>query len=166
MSRDRLTTKRNWIMTRRQLAGIAGISVLSAGSGYPVLTVSAADQSEKIVQPASATAEAFIERAIEMRRLAEEKGDQSYGAVVVRDNRIIGQSWSKVVIDGDPTAHAEISAIRDAARRTNSRNLAGAILYSSSRPCPMCEAAAYWANIQEMIYGRSGQSGGVPRLCG
>jgi tRNA(Arg) A34 adenosine deaminase TadA len=83
----------------------------------------------------------------------------------VRDGAIIGQSWSRVILDNDPTGHAEISAIRDAARRAGSRDLSGAIIYSSSRPCPMCEAAAYWARIDQMIYGRGTANAGVPRLC-
>jgi tRNA(Arg) A34 adenosine deaminase TadA len=118
-----------------------------------------------IPQPTTRDAAAFIDRAFDMRRLAIEYGDQAHGAVVVRDGAIIGQSWSRVILDNDPTGHAEISAIRDAARRAGSRDLSGAIIYSSSRPCPMCEAAAYWARIDQMIYGRGTANAGVPRLC-
>ncbi len=150
-------------LTRRQFARRFGFFVIPAGLSLPVST---ANSSELIEQPDLSDDTAFLERAFEMRQLAIEKGDQQYGALVVRDNKIIGQSWSKVVIDNDPTAHAEIAAIRDAARRTGSRNLDGAILYSSSRPCPMCEAAAYWANIGKMIHGRAGQDAGAPNLCG
>ena len=101
-----------------------------------------------------------------MRRLAVESGDQGYGAVVVRAGEIVGQAPSHVVVNGDPTAHAEMEAIRDAARRLGSRNLADCILYSSSPPCPMCEAAAYWAGIEKLVYGSSAVDGGSPRLCG
>ena len=86
--------------------------------------------------------------------------------MVVRDGRIVGQSPSQVVQRRDPTGHAEMEAIRDAARRLGSRDLSGCILYSSSPPCPMCEAAAYWAGIESMVYGRGAQAGGRPRLCG
>ncbi|MGI9401494.1 MAG: nucleoside deaminase [Rhizobiaceae bacterium] len=150
-------------LNRRQFAGRFGIFAVPAGLGF---SISTANSSEFIEQPDLPDDIAFLERAFEMRQLAIEKGDQQYGAVVVRENKIIGQSWSKVVIDNDPTAHAEMAAIRDAARRTGSRNLDRAILYSSSRPCPMCEAAAYWANIKEMIHGRTGQKAGTPSLCG
>ncbi|WP_432653541.1 nucleoside deaminase [Ruegeria atlantica] len=92
-------------------------------------------------------------------------GDQGYGAVVVRDNVIIGQSWSRVILDQDPTAHAEMAAIRDAARRLNHRDLTGSVMYSSSRPCPMCEAAAYWAGVRLMFYGRKITSASSPKLC-
>jgi len=125
----------------------------------------AAPAAGDIVQPADPGEAAFIGRALEMRRLAIEQGDQAYGAAVVRDNRIVGQSWSRVILDRDPTAHAEMAAIRDAARRLQSRELHGAILYSSSRPCPMCEAAAYWAGVDAMIYGENATSAGRPRLC-
>ena len=66
----------------------------------------------------------------------------------------IGQSQSLVVLNGDPSAHAEMSAIRDAARRVGRRGLRGATLYSSSRPCPMCEAAAFWAGLDGFHFGR------------
>ena len=147
---------RRWLC---QTASIAGVLTASGRCAYADIGDAA------IVQPAAPDKMAFIERAFEMRRLAVENGDQAYGAVIVRDNVIVGQSWSRVVLDQDPTGHAEISAIRDAARRLKSRSLKGAILYSSSRPCPMCEAAAYWADIDGMIYGRNADNAGAPRLC-
>lgn len=138
----------------------------AASASLPSFAVVAATISgEKIEQPARADSTAFIKRAFEMRRLAIEHGDQPYGAIVVRDEKIIGQSWSRVIIDADPTAHAEISAIRHGALKLRNSSLAGGILYSSSRPCPMCEAAAYWAGIERMIYGKSGLNAGSPRLC-
>ena len=166
MSHDGGPATNNRVVTRRNLATMAGFSIVMVNYGKPLLAAKVADQQGQIVQPALANAKAFMDRAFDMRRLAREKGDQPYGAVIVQDNRIIGQSWSRVIIDSDPTAHAELSAIRDAARRTDKRNLVGAVLYSSSRPCPMCEAAAYWANIQDMIHGHRLQSAGFPKLCG
>ena len=153
-------------MRRRTLLGTcgAGLAVLSPFKQAQSATESI--EPAPIVQPGERTIEAFIARAFEMRRLAQEFGDQSYGAVVVIDDKIVGESWSRVILDQDPTAHAEISAIRDAARRIESRNLAGAILYSSSAPCPMCEAAAYWAGINKMIYGKKATDAGAPQLCG
>ncbi len=104
-------------------------------------------------------------RAFEMQQLASDKGDQAYGAVIVRNGIIVGQSWSRVVLDNDPTGHAEISAIRDAAARLANGNLSGCTMYSSSRPCPMCEAAAYWAGIAAMVHGRDLNDSGSPQLC-
>lgn len=121
---------------------------------------------DPIDQPDEPTQAAFIDRAFALRQQATDSGDQPYGAVVIRDGVIIGQSQSLVVIDNDPTAHAEMAAIRDAARRTGSRDLSGTALYSSSSPCPMCEAAAYWAGIGLMVYGRAIINGGQPKLCG
>ena len=121
---------------------------------------------DEIRQPDTRDDKSFMDRAFEMKRLATGYGDQPYGAIVVRDGKIIGQSWSRVILDQDPTAHAEISAIRDAASRQKSRDLSGAVLYSSSRACPMCEAAAYWAGIGRMVHGHSATDAGRPQLCG
>jgi len=118
-----------------------------------------------IDQPETSSGRAFIIRAFEMQRQAISIGDQAYGALVVRDGIIVGQSASHVIVNHDPTAHAEMEAIRDAARRLGSRDLSGCTLYSSSRACPMCEAAAYWAEIDRMVYGESLNDGGRPSLC-
>jgi tRNA(Arg) A34 adenosine deaminase TadA len=109
-------------------------------------------------------ADEFMRRAFELRRLAVERGDQPYGAVVVREGRIVGEGVSAVITTPDPTAHAEMQAIRDAARRLKTRNLAGAEMYGTSRACPMCEAAAYWAGISRLWYGESIAGGDAPRL--
>ena len=118
-----------------------------------------------IAQPARDDDESFIERAFALQRQALDSGDQGYGAVVVRDGVIVGQAPSRVVVDRDPTAHAEMMAIRDAAARLGSRDLGNCVLYSSSPACPMCEAAAYWAGIERMVYGRGARDGGRPSLC-
>ncbi len=152
-------------MTRRWLLCTLGVGAMSATLLRSTSANAAQRTSEGISQPEGSDDMAYIRRAFEMRRLAIEYGDQAYGAVVVQHGKIIGQSWSRVILDHDPTGHAEISAIRDAALRMKNRNLGGAILYSSSRPCPMCEAAAYWSGIDEMIFGKAGDSAGAPRLC-
>ena len=149
---------------RRMLLKLAGIATMT----IPLLTsrkVIAADV-EMIEQPGLATDRAFIDRAFALRRQAVESGDQGYGAVVVRDGKIVGQSPSHVVVHRDPTAHAEMEAIRDAARRLGNRDLSNCTLFSSSPACPMCEAAAYWAGIERMVSGKAVQDGGSPRLCG
>ena len=107
---------------------------------------------------------AFAARAFEMRRISIERGDQSYGAVVVKAGRIVGEGISAVVTGNDPTAHAEMQAIRDAARRLGTRDLAGCELYGTARACPMCEAAAYWARISRMYFGEVPADAGVPKL--
>ena len=118
-----------------------------------------------IDQPSNKNDQSFIDRAFEMRSQAVRIGDQGYGAAVVRDGIIVGQSPSHVIVHHDPTAHAEMEAIRDAAARLGSRDLSGCTLYSSSPACPMCEAAAYWAHIDRMVYGEAVSDGGRPSLC-
>lgn len=150
------------VVNRRQL--LATVMVM-----LPVLSSrkaqAAVAESVDVVQPDNPGDQAFVGRAFEMRRQAQEIGDQVYGAVVVRDGIIIGQSPSHVVVHRDPTAHAEMEAIRDAARRLGSRDLSNCTLYSSSPACPMCEAAAYWADIGRLVYGENARDGGRPRLC-
>jgi tRNA(Arg) A34 adenosine deaminase TadA len=89
-------------------------------------------------------------RARELREQAQRDGDQPYGAVVWRDEAIVGEAPSRVVLHNDPTAHAEMGAIRDAARRLGTRDLSRCVLVSTSQPCRMCEAAAGWARIERM----------------
>ena len=146
---------------RRWLLGAVAFGALFLGTAK---NRRARADAAPIVQPPAATPAAFIDRAFEMQRLASDTGDQPYGAVVVKDDRIVGAAPSRVVVHGDPTAHAEMEAIRDAARRLGSRNLGGCILYSSSPPCPMCEAAAYWARIESLTYTADIVDGGRPRL--
>jgi tRNA(Arg) A34 adenosine deaminase TadA len=92
----------------------------------------------------------FARRALELRDQAARHGDQPYGAVVVKDGKIVGEAPSRVLTNQDPTAHAEMEAIRDAARKLGTRDLSGCELYGSSPACRMCEAAAYWANIARL----------------
>lgn len=147
---------------RRRLLGLMTLLLPVSASRA---TVVGEPDTRPVVQPDNPGVKAFIRRAFDMRQQAIERGDQAYGAVVVRDGIIVGQSPSQVVVHRDPTAHAEMEAIRDAARRLGSRDLHGCILYSSSSPCPMCEAAAYWADIEELVYGVEAQEGGSPQLC-
>ena len=107
---------------------------------------------------------AFMRRAFDLRKLAIERGDQPYGAVIVSAGRIVGEGVSAVITTPDPTAHAEIQSIRDAARRLKSRDLSGAEMYGTSRACPMCEAAAYWAGVSRLWYGESIDGGEAPRM--
>ena len=153
------------LIRRRAVIAVSAVALVTQGSGVPVSAEASATGLEPIDQPGAANDGAFIERAFEMRQRAVDLGDQAYGAVVVRDGAIIGQSWSRVVLDGDPTAHAEMASIRDAARRTGNRNLGGSVMYSSSRLCPMCEAAVHWAGIDALIHGRGISRTGPPVLC-
>ncbi len=98
----------------------------------------------------------FLTRAIELARLGSEAGEGGpFGAVIVRDGRIIAESWNRVVASHDPTAHAEISAIRSACAQLGNFHLTGCTLYASSEPCPMCLAATYWARIGRVVFANS-----------
>ena len=102
---------------------------------------------------ASPALQRAMQRARELRDQAVHDGDQPYGAVVLREQEIVGEAPSRVVTASDPTAHAEMEAIRDAAKRLRSGDLSGCVLVSTSRPCRMCEAAAAWARISRMVHG-------------
>lgn len=104
----------------------------------------------------------WYDAAEAMRRLAVSMGDQPYGAVVVRGGRVLGQAPSRVLERKDPNAHAEREAIRDARERFGAEALRGAVLYSTSRPCALCEAAAAQAGVARMIHGADLKDAGAP----
>jgi tRNA(adenine34) deaminase len=133
------------------VAGVAGFALLSvAGSA--------------VANPAAAAPDArWYEAAAAMKRLAQSWGDQAYGAVLVRDGKLVGEGPSRVVLKQDADAHAEREAIRDAQQRLGSMQLAGAVLYSTSRPCSLCEAAAASAGIGRMYFGSALSDAGAPR---
>jgi len=147
------------------MLGLAGAISLVFPALWPRSGKATSSETTPIKQPETSTDHSFIERAFEMRSQAIKIGDQAYGAIVVREGIIVGQSTSHVIFNQDPTAHAEMEAIRDAASRLGSRDLGGCTLYSSSPACPMCEAAAYWADIDRMVSGRSIKDNGQPSLC-
>lgn len=78
-----------------------------------------------------------------------------FGAVIVKDSKIIGRGSNHVLKNNDPTAHAEVMAIRDACKNINSYDLSGCELYTSCYPCPMCLSAIIWANIKNVYYGNT-----------
>ena len=99
--------------------------------------------------------EQFMAQAIEISRhtALEERSGEPFGAVIVRDGAVIAAEGNSVNGDSDPTAHAEINAIRAAGRALGTWDLSGCVLYASSRCCPMCYAAAHWAGIRKIYYG-------------
>ena len=78
-----------------------------------------------------------------------------FGAVVVRNGKIVGRGWNQVTSTNDPTAHAEMVAIRDACKRLKTFQLDDCELYTSCEPCPMCLSAIYWARFQKVYYGNT-----------
>ncbi len=88
--------------------------------------------------------------------LAEaEKGDSPYGAVIIKDNEVVAKAYNTVIRDSDPSAHAEMNAIRALTNKNKSPSLEGYIIYASGEPCPMCAAACIWAGVEEIIIGAS-----------
>jgi len=75
-----------------------------------------------------------------------------FGAVIVKDGVVVGRAVNTVTADNDPTAHAEVNAIRTACKKLGTFDLTGCTLYSSCEPCPMCLSAAYWAHIKQVFY--------------
>ena len=104
----------------------------------------------------------WYDAALAMLRQAQSWGDQSYGAVLVLDDKLVGEGPSRVVKNRDSNAHAEREAIRDAQRRLGRKELPGTILYSTSRPCSLCEAAAAEAKVSRMYFGPKLVDAGVP----
>jgi len=95
----------------------------------------------------------FLREAIRLSIDKMEAGEGGpFGALVVREGQIVGVGWNRVTLANDPTAHAEIVAIRDACARLGTFSLSGCTLYSSCEPCPMCLAAIYWARIGRLYY--------------
>ena len=91
----------------------------------------------------------FMRAAIRLSRDKMRRGDGGpFGAVVVRDGKIIARGWNRVTSANDPTAHAEVNAIREACRKLKTFQLDDCELYASCEPCPMCLAAIYWANTR------------------
>ncbi len=100
--------------------------------------------------------ESFMRHAIALSRRGMAGGAGGpFGAVVVRDGQVVGEGWNQVTSTNDPTAHAEVVAIREACRRLGRFDLRGCTLYTSCEPCPMCLAAAYWARLDAVHYANS-----------
>ncbi len=99
------------------------------------------------------THEQFMARAIELSRekMREHRGGP-FAAIIVMDGEVVGEGWNMVTSGNDPTAHAEVTAIRNACRQLGTYSLEGAVIYTSCEPCPMCLAAIYWAHISRVFY--------------
>jgi tRNA(Arg) A34 adenosine deaminase TadA len=129
-----------------------------------VLAATAAVVAGVATRARSAAAEhgQFIAAAFRMKDEAARAGDQPFGAVLVMGGRVLGFGPSRVVLKQDASAHAEREAIREAQARLGRRDLAGAVLYSTSRACSACEAAAAEANVARMFHGREATDAGRP----
>ena len=103
----------------------------------------------------------FMERALELARKAEAEGEVPVGAVLVREGEMIGEGWNRPIGANDPTAHAEIQALRDAGARVGNYRLPGATLYVTLEPCPMCASALIHARVARVVFGAYDPKGGA-----
>lgn len=94
----------------------------------------------------------FMKKAIDLSRKNIEHGGGPFGAVIVKDGVVIGEGFNKVTANNDPTAHAEVEAIREACKNIKNFDLSGAEIYTSCEPCPMCLSAIYWARLSKIYY--------------
>jgi len=95
-----------------------------------------------------------MRHAIELARQGMHRGEGGpFGAVIVRNGEIVGEGWNRVVDTKDPTAHGEITAIRDACSRLGTFTLDDCEIHTTGQPCPMCLGAIYWARIERIYYG-------------
>lgn len=95
----------------------------------------------------------FMRQAIALAVENVKNGGGPFGAVIVKDDRVVATGVNRVVPNNDPTAHAEVNAIRAACVKLGAFNLSGCVLYTSCEPCPMCLGAIYWAHIDKIYYG-------------
>lgn len=112
--------------------------------------------------------ERFMQRALALARQGQAEGEVPVGAVVVREGQVIGEGWNRPISAADPTAHAEIRALRQAARHADNYRLPGATLYVTLEPCAMCVGAMFHARIARVVYGardpKTGSAGSVVDL--
>lgn len=142
------------MLTRRKLVGGLGLGVLTL--------MSMARRALGAAGISGQQHRVFAARAAALRDQAVAAGDQAYGAVVVKDGRIVGLGPSRVVVNIDPTAHAEMEALRHAARTLGTHDLTGCQMFTTSPPCRMCETGAYWANISRIYTGPDAHDRGKP----
>jgi tRNA(adenine34) deaminase len=97
--------------------------------------------------------EEFMRRALELAKQAQAEGEVPIGALVVLEDEIVGEGWNRPIASADPTAHAEIQAMRAAAKKLDNYRLTGATLYVTLEPCDMCVGAMFHARIARAVYG-------------
>ena len=97
--------------------------------------------------------EDFMRQAIDLAVENIKNGGGPFGAVIVKDGEVVATGANRVTANNDPTAHAEVSAIRAACTKLGTFDLSGCVIYTSCEPCPMCLGAIYWAHIDKIYYG-------------
>lgn len=124
--------------------------------------MNSAESSGIASNPFSPEDEAWMRRALALARRAAEEGEVPVGAVLVRDGQVIGEGWNRPITAHDPTAHAEIAALRDAGRRVGNYRLVDSTLYVTLEPCVMCAGAMVHARVGRLVFGaRDPKTGAV-----
>lgn len=95
----------------------------------------------------------YMEQAVKKTREGVDSGQSPFGAVVVKDGKVVAAAHNTVWKDTDPTAHAEVNAIRAASRALKTIDLSGTVMYTTCEPCPMCLTAIHWAKIDRVVFG-------------
>lgn len=148
------------IMSRRNFlrAGVVATAGIYLGTGEATAHAASdstpAGKSSVLTQSVTDRDREYMRLAIHHMRQAGvvDKSGGPFGTVIVRDGKVLATAGNSVVRDHDPSAHAEVNAIREACRRLRTVDLSGSVLYSSCECCPMCYATAYWARISKIYY--------------
>jgi tRNA(adenine34) deaminase len=107
----------------------------------------------------------YMQMALEEARLAAEAGEVPIGAVLVQDDKVVARGNNRTIRDCDPTAHAEIIALREASRIVSNYRLSGMTMYVTLEPCAMCAGAIIQARVPRVVYGADDPKGGAVRTC-
>jgi len=107
----------------------------------------------------------YMRLALEEARQAERAGEVPIGAVIVTGDKVIARGWNRTIADCDPTAHAEIIALREAARALGNYRLGAVTMYVTLEPCAMCAGALVQARVARLVYGADDPKGGAVRTC-
>ncbi len=97
----------------------------------------------------------WMRHALKLAAIAESQGEIPVGAVLVKDDEVLGEGWNQSITLNDPTAHAEVMAIRDAGAKVDNYRLVGATLYVTLEPCPMCAGALVHSRVEQLVFGAS-----------
>ena len=103
----------------------------------------------------------WMQHALELANRAESEGEVPVGAIVVYEDQVIGEGWNRPIIDNDPTAHAEIMALRNAAKKINNYRLLDTSLYVTLEPCIMCSGAIIHSRVKRVVYGATDPKAGA-----
>ena len=160
---DHVTVMKKPVMPDKLLQSIQGYLLPGIAAKIETETVPAARPLAPDTRDPQAVAdrESFMRRAIDLSQIKmDENCGGPFGAVIVKGGKIIAEGWNQVTSSNDPTAHAEMVAIRKACHEIGDFNLAGCEIYTSCEPCPMCLAALYWARVDRIYFGNTREDAG------